>query len=97
MTGPAGNGWAFCLQIGHGRIRDITFRRPLCEIHDSNYISCMGRKHINDESAIARFRAGTLDRIANVLSCSETLADFLREAVERELKRRERRGGKTAA
>lgn len=52
----------------------------------------MGRKRINDEQAIARFQSGTLDRIANVLSPpNETLADFLREAIERELKRRERK------
>lgn len=52
----------------------------------------MGRKRINDEQAIARFPSGTLDRIANVLSPpNETLADFLREAIERELKRRERK------
>lgn len=40
-----------------------------------------------------RFPAGTLDRIDRVLDpeTNEKRADFLREAVEKELKRRERR------
>lgn len=51
----------------------------------------MGRKQINFEQLPGRFPAGTLDRIDAVLGEGEKRADLLREAVERELKRRERR------
>lgn len=42
----------------------------------------------------ARFPGGTLDRIDRVLDpdTNEKRSDFVREAVERELKRRERKG-----
>lgn len=49
----------------------------------------MGRKKINDEQTPARFPAGTLDRIDEVLADGEKRADLIRQAVERELKRRE--------
>lgn len=54
----------------------------------------MGRRQINEEQMPARFPAGTLDRIDAVLDpeTNEKRADFLREAVEKELKRRERKG-----
>jgi hypothetical protein len=51
----------------------------------------MGRKQINFEQTIIRLPEGSLDRIKAVLEDSESQSDFLREAVERELKRRERR------
>lgn len=51
----------------------------------------MGRKRINEEQTPARLPAGTLDRIDAVLEESENRSDFLRMAVERELKRRERK------
>jgi hypothetical protein len=50
----------------------------------------MGRKQINHEQTPARFTAGTLDRIDAALADGEKRADLIREAVERELKRRER-------
>jgi hypothetical protein len=50
----------------------------------------MGRKKINDEQMPARFPAGTLERMDAVLGKGEKRADLIREAVERELKRRER-------
>jgi hypothetical protein len=52
----------------------------------------MGRRQINDpdEAMTARFAAGTLARIKAVLLPKEPLAAFMRSAVERELKRRER-------
>lgn len=53
-------------------------------------ISAMGRKLINEEATPARFPGGTLDRIDAVLQQGEKRSDFIREAVERELKRRER-------
>jgi hypothetical protein len=49
-----------------------------------------GRPRINEDTAIARLPPGTLDRIADALENDEKLAEFLRAAVERELKRRER-------
>lgn len=39
----------------------------------------------------ARFAAGTFDRITAVLGDGEDRTDFVREAVDRELKRREKR------
>ena len=50
----------------------------------------MGRKRINEEQTPARFPAGTLARIDGVLRVKEKRADLIRDAVERELKRRER-------
>lgn len=49
-----------------------------------------GRPQINHEQASARFPEGTLKRIEKALEKDEGQADFLREAVKRELKRRER-------
>jgi hypothetical protein len=62
----------------------------LVNIADIIYIRPMGRKLINHEQTPARFPAGTLARIDAVLEDGEKRADLLREAVERELKRRER-------
>jgi len=50
----------------------------------------MGRKKINDEQTPARFPAGTLARVDAALDEGEKRADLIREAVERELKRREK-------
>ena len=51
----------------------------------------VGRKQINSEATSARFRAGTLARINAVLEAGEKLADFLRDTVEAEIKRREKK------
>jgi hypothetical protein len=48
----------------------------------------MGRKRVNDEQTPARFPAGTLARIVAALDEHESQADFIRLAVERELRRR---------
>ncbi len=50
----------------------------------------MGRKKINEEQTPARFPAGTLARIDAILDEKEKRSDLIREAVERELKRRQR-------
>lgn len=63
----------------------------LVNIPDISYLLIMGRKRINDEQTPARFPAGTLDRIDAVLDEGEKRSDLIRKAVERELKRRERR------
>jgi hypothetical protein len=55
-------------------------------------INKMGRTQINFEQIPARFPEGTKDRIRAVLEEGEKMADVIREALERELKRRERRG-----
>jgi len=49
----------------------------------------VGRKRINDEQMPARFPKGTLARIDDLLADKEKRADFIREAVEREIRRRE--------
>jgi len=53
--------------------------------------SDMGRKKLWSEDMQARFPKGTFDRIDAVLAENEERTAFVREAVERELKRRERR------
>lgn len=50
----------------------------------------MGRKKMWAEDMVARFAEGTFDRIDAVRHDGEDRTDFVREAVERELKRRER-------
>lgn len=50
----------------------------------------MGRKKLWAEDMQARFPEGTFDRIEAVLEDSEDRTDFVRDAVERELKRREK-------
>jgi hypothetical protein len=42
-----------------------------------------------EDKTIARFPKGTLDRIKTILRDGESQADFMREAVELELRRRE--------
>lgn len=59
-------------------------------IRDITYSLGMGRKQINHEQTPARFPEGTLARIDAVLDDGEKRSDLIREAVERELKRRER-------
>ena len=49
----------------------------------------MGRKQINHEQTPARFPEGTLARIDATLADGDKRSDFIREAVERELERRE--------
>lgn len=50
----------------------------------------VGRPKINGEQTMARFREGTLDRIKAVLTEKEKQSDFIREAVEDALEKRER-------
>lgn len=51
----------------------------------------VGRPKRWSEDMQARFAAGTFARITAVLTEGEDRTDFVREAVERELKRRERK------
>ena len=69
----------------------ISTKSPLVTIRDIIYNPYMGRRQINEEQTPARFPGGTLDRIDRVLEEGEKRSDFIREAVERELKRRERK------
>lgn len=57
----------------------------------SPIIRPVGRKRINDEQTPARFPAGTLARIDDVLDAetNEKRSDLIREAVDREIKRRD--------
>lgn len=48
----------------------------------------VGRIKINDEQTPARFPEGTLARIDAVLDSKEKRADFIREAVDKEILRR---------
>lgn len=60
----------------------------------STIIRPVGRRRINEEQMPARFPAGTLERMDAVLAEKEKRADLIREAVDRELKRRERKAEK---
>lgn len=51
----------------------------------------MGRKKLWAEDMQARFQDGTFERIEAVLDEGEDRTDFVRAAVDRELKRRERK------
>lgn len=51
----------------------------------------MGRKKLWDERILLPLKTEMLERIEAVLAEDEDRTDFIREAVERELKRRERR------
>jgi hypothetical protein len=51
----------------------------------------MGRKKLWAEDMQARFPEGTFERIEAVLDEGEDRTDFVRAAVDRELKRRERK------
>lgn len=66
----------------------------ISRMHTMNFVRArnvsVGRKRINDEQTPARFPAGTLARIDAALDEKEKRSDFIREAVERELKRRAR-------
>src|SRR5258705_13298066 len=53
--------------------------------------NAMGRKKMWAEDMVARFVEGTFKRLDAVRKEGEDRTDFVREAVERELKRRERR------
>lgn len=50
----------------------------------------MGRKMLYPDKIIAPLPKGTLERIVAVLKADESKTDFLRQAVEAELRRRER-------
>jgi len=54
----------------------------------------MARRQINFETVVARLPAGRIARIEQTLGETETQAEFLREAIDRELLRRERAGVK---
>lgn len=62
----------------------------LASIGDIKYFRVMGRKQINEEQMPCRLPEGSLARIDAVLEDKESRAAFLRTAVERELKRREK-------
>jgi hypothetical protein len=63
----------------------------LASIGDIKYFTLMGRKQINEEQMPARLPEGTLARMDAVLEDGESRAGLLRTAVERELKRREKK------
>jgi hypothetical protein len=78
----------------HAYVYDILYWTR--SIEDNVYFLTMGRKRIHDEETLARFPAGTLERVDAALRADEKRAEFFREAVERELKRRESSGARKA-
>jgi metal-responsive CopG/Arc/MetJ family transcriptional regulator len=50
----------------------------------------MGRKKFVGATILARLPEGTIERIEEVLHEDEKRSEFIREAIEREIKRRER-------
>ncbi len=63
----------------------------LASIGVIRYFLTMGRKQVNADTTIIRLPEGFLERIDASLGDKEPRAAFFREAVERELKRRERK------
>jgi hypothetical protein len=51
----------------------------------------MGRKKLWDERILLPLKSETLERLDGLLTEEETRLDLIREAIDRELKRRERR------
>jgi hypothetical protein len=51
----------------------------------------MGRKKVWDERILLPLKAETLERLDELLHEGEIRLDLIREAIERELKRRERK------
>ena len=49
------------------------------------------------DEAVGRFELGTFNRIAQVLKPNETRSDFIRQAVAREIERREEERRRTVA
>lgn len=72
-------------------IPDMTYIPHIRYVNTSYEKKDMGRKKMWAEDMQARFPAGTFDRIDAVLAEHEERTAFVREAVERELKRRERK------
>jgi hypothetical protein len=62
----------------------------------SSNIRPVGRKRINEEEMPARFPKGTLAQVDGLLSAKEKRADFIRAAVDREIRRRKLRRAATA-
>jgi metal-responsive CopG/Arc/MetJ family transcriptional regulator len=52
----------------------------------------MGRKKLWDERILLPLKSETLERLDGLLDEGEARLDLIREAIERELKRRERKG-----
>lgn len=69
-------------------IGDINKMHSLAEKVISDIPASVGRPRINGEQTPARFSAGTLARIDALLNAGEKRSDFIRAAVEAELKRR---------
>ena len=65
-------------------------RNALNEVATSDTPKRMGRKLRYPEKMIAALPAGTFERMAAVMRKDEDKTDLVREAVERELERRER-------
>ena len=64
----------------------------MSELVISGTTARVGRKRLWAEDMVARFAAGTFARIQPLLGEGEDRTDFVREAVEREIKRRSRKG-----
>jgi hypothetical protein len=73
--------------------RNISYEIELVNI--SYEKSDMGRRKLWSEDMQARFPEGTFERIDAVRNEDEDRTDFVREAVERELRRRERAMGRS--
>jgi hypothetical protein len=71
--------------LDRGRESDHLAENMISDIRPS-----VGRPRINREQMPARLAAGTLARIDAVLAEKEKRSDFIREAINRELERRER-------
>ena len=61
---------------------------------DIAYLRAMPPPKLYDEQFPARLVAGTLARIKAVLAAGESIGSVIRAAIERELRRRERRARK---
>lgn len=67
----------------------ISYEKPVAIPSESRIQGRVGRKKLYSEDMQARFPEGTFEAISAVLQEGEDRTDFVREAVDRELQRRQ--------
>jgi len=68
----------------------ISYEKPVTVAPESRIRGRVGRKKLYSEDMQARFPEGTFEAISAVLQEGEDRTDFVREAVSRELQRRQK-------
>jgi hypothetical protein len=75
----------------------ISYEKPVTGAPESRIPGRVGRKKLYSEDMQARFPEGTFEEISAVLEEGEDRTDFVREAVSRELQRRQKTSSRKGA